>query len=73
MRVSRRWIEWAHGRVVERAAVEATVPSSLRLMEIAESPGRGAIEITDRSLLTEPLSVAECYGSGSVTVEMGPW
>ena len=73
MRVSRRWIEWAHGPVVEREDAEATVPSSVRLLTLAASAGRGALDITDPSLLGELLSVAECYGPGSVTDEMGPW
>jgi hypothetical protein len=73
MKVSRRWIEWAHGPVVEREDAETLVPSSLRLLELAEAPGRGRLEITEPDLLHELLSVAECYGSGSVTEEMGPW
>jgi hypothetical protein len=73
MRVSRRWIEWAHGPVVEREDAEELVPASLRLMELASAPGRGAVEVEDPSLLRELLSVAECYGPGSVTDEMGPW
>lgn len=73
MKVSRRWIEWAHGPVVEREDAETLVPSSLRLLELVEAPGRGRIEITDASLLEELLSVAELYGTGSVTDEMGPW
>jgi hypothetical protein len=73
MRVSRRWIEWAHGPVVEREDAESIVPSSLRLLERAAERRRGSFEITEPSLLRELLSVAECYGTGSVTDEMGPW
>jgi hypothetical protein len=59
--------------VVEREDAERLVPSSMRLLALAAEPGRGRIEITELELLHELLSVADCYGSGSVTDEMGPW
>ena len=72
MRVSRRWILWAHGPCADSGAEK--FPTSTRLVELAEAPpGKGSIEITDPGLLRELLDVAELYGRGSATEDMGPW
>lgn len=71
MKVSRRWIEWAH--VAESESGPERYPESCKLMELAESRGRGAVEVNDAALLRELLAVAECYGPGSATDDMGPW
>jgi hypothetical protein len=68
MKVSRKWIQWAH-----EPPAESGVGLSERLCQLAEAPGRGRIEITDPALLAELLDVAECYGSDSATEDMGPW
>jgi hypothetical protein len=70
MRVSRKWIEWAH---VAEAEMAEKYPASAALMELAVGPGKGSVEVTDPALLRELLAVAECYGPGSATDEMGPW
>ena len=68
MKVSRKWIQWAH-----EPPAESGVELSERLCQLAKAPGRGRIEITDPALLAELLDVAECYGSNSATDDMGPW
>lgn len=68
MKVSRRWIEWAH-----TPPAESGVEPSITLCELADAPGRGRIEITDPALLAELLDVAELYGPNSATEDMGPW
>lgn len=68
MKVSRRWIDWAH-----TPPAQSGVEPSITLCELAFAPGRGRIEITDPELLAELLAVAECYGSDSATDDMGPW
>lgn len=71
MKVSRKWIIWAHEPVAESGGEE-----SLRLCELAEAPGKASIEITDPNLLKELVSVAECYRNpraGDSLFEMGPW
>jgi hypothetical protein len=70
MKVSRRWIEWAH-----EPPAESGVEASARLCELAEAPGTGNIEVTDPALLKELVSVAECYRSptsGDALYDMGP-
>jgi hypothetical protein len=71
MKVSRKWIEWAH-----TPPAESSVEASVRPCELAESPGTGRVEITDTVLLEELVSVAACYRnptSGDALFEMGPW
>lgn len=71
MKVSRKWIEWAH-----TPPSEDGIEPSAKLCEMAEAPGTGAIEVSDEELLKELVSVAECYGSprsGDTLYEMGPW
>lgn len=71
MKVSRKWIVWAH-----TPPAEDGVEPSVKLCELAEAPGTGSIEITDADLLKELVSVAECYGTprdGDTLYEMGPW
>ncbi len=71
MKVSRKWITWAH-----EPAAESGVAASEALCKLAEGPGSGAIEITDRELIAELVSVAECYRNptlGDALFDMGPW
>jgi len=68
MKVSRRWIEWAH-----EPPAESGNEASEMLCRMAASPGQGRIEVTDRRLLGELLSVAACYGPRTATAEMGSW
>lgn len=71
MKVSRRWIEWAH-----EPAAESGVEASAKLCELADEPGTGSIEVSDPVLITELVSVAECYRNpspGDSLYEMGPW
>lgn len=71
MKVSRKWVEWAH-----TPPAESGNEASARLCELAEQKGRGAIEVTDPALIEELVSVAECYRkpvSGDALFDMGPW
>ena len=71
MKVSRRWIAWAH-----TPPAESSVEASVELCVLADGPGQGSVEITDPELLTELVSVAECYrnpSSGDSLYDMGPW
>jgi len=71
MKVSRKWIEWAH-----EPAAESGVEASERLCILAKGPGTGSVEIIDPGLIAELVSVAECYRSpapGDALYEMGPW
>lgn len=71
MRVSRKWIEWAHV-----PPAESGVEASLRLCELADAPGRGAVEVTDLDLVRELVDVAETYcrpARGDALWDMGPW
>lgn len=71
MKVSRKWIEWAH-----RPPAESGVEASLALCELTEAPGIGSIEVTAPELLNERVSVAECYRNptaGDSLYDMGPW
>ena len=71
MKVSRKWILWAH-----TPPAESDVAESVRLCDMAEQSGRGAIEITDPALVAELISVAECYRNpkaGDALFDMGPW
>lgn len=71
MKVSRRWIEWAH-----TPPAEDGVEPSVKLCELAEQPGTGSVEVNDQALIAELVSVAECYGRptiGDSLYDMGPW
>lgn len=71
MKVSRRWIEWAHGPGAEDGQELAT-----RLVGLADGPGRGSVEIRDMVLIAEVVSVAELYRNpapGDALYDMGPW
>lgn len=68
MKVSRKWIDFAH-----IPPAESGIKSSVRLCELADAPGRGSITVTDPALLAELLDVAELYGPNSATDDMGPW
>lgn len=68
MRVSRKWIEYAHG-----PGAESGQPLAKRLVALATIPGRGSVEITDKDLIAEVVDVAECYTRDSDVQDMGPW
>ena len=72
MRVSRKWIEWAH-----TPPAESGVEASEKLCELADDGTRNAfVEVTDPALVKEIVSVAECYQrpvAGDSLYEMGPW
>lgn len=72
MRVSRKWIVWAH-----EPPAESGGEASLALCELAEGPGgTGSVEVNDPALIAELVSVAECYRSprsGDTLYEMGLW
>ena len=71
MKVSRRWIEWAHG-----PGAEDGQPLAMSLCDLAGAPGAGSIEVADPVLITEPVDVAELYVSpcrGDALHDMGPW
>ena len=71
MKVSRRWIEWAHGPGVEDGQLLA-----MSLFELASAPGAGSISVTDPALIAELVDVAELYVNpcrGDALHDMGPW
>lgn len=71
MKVSRKWIDWAHV-----PPAESGVEASVALCDLADGPGTGSVEVNDQALIVELVSVAECYRkprSGDALFEMGPW
>lgn len=71
MKVSRRWIEWAHG-----PGAEDGQPLAMRLCDLAGAPGAGAIEVADPALIAELVDVAGLYVNpcrGDALHDMGPW
>lgn len=71
MKVSRKWIEFAH-----EPGAESDQPLAQRLMDIVEQPGKGAVEITDTELIAELVDVAELYANsqyGDAVYDMGLW
>jgi hypothetical protein len=71
MKVSRRWIEWAHG-----PGAEDGQPLAMSLCDLASAPGMGAIEVADPALIAELVDVAGLYVSpcrGDALHGMGPW
>lgn len=72
MRVSRKWLHWAHG-----PGAEEYQELALKLIGLADTPGRNrAIEINDPALVAEIVDVAELYQAtrpGDALYDMGPW
>lgn len=71
MKVSRKWLLWAH-----TPGAESDQPLAYRLCELAEAPGRGSVEVTEPELIAEIVDVAECYRNpspGDALYDMGPW
>ena len=71
MKVSRKWIDWAHG-----PGAEDGQPLAMTLCDLASSPGTSAIRITDPALIAEVVDVAELYRNactGDALYDMGPW
>lgn len=71
MKVSCKWIEWAH-----QPPAESGVEQSVRLCELAEGTKARSVDVTQADLLRELVSVAECYRRptrGDGLYEMGPW
>ena len=53
MKVSRRWIEWAHG-----PGTEDGQPLATSLCDLASAPGVGSISVTNLTLISELVDVA---------------
>ena len=71
MKVSRRWIEWAHGPGAEDAQ-----PLAMTLCDLASAPGTGSVSVTDPALIAELVDGAELYVNprrGDALHDMGPW
>ena len=71
MKVSRRWIDWAHG-----PGAEDGQPLAMSLCELAGAPGAGSISVTDPALIAELVDVAGLYVNpcrGDALHDMGPW
>lgn len=71
LKVSRKWIDFAH-----EPGAESGQPLAIKLMEIAEKPGKGSVEITDPELIAEIVDVAELYVDstpGDAVYDMGIW
>lgn len=72
MKVSRRWIQWAHGPGAEDG--QSLACELVQLAQSARRPIR--LTITEPHLIAELISVAELYcpaGRHDVLREMGPW
>ena len=70
MKVSRRWIEWAHG-----PGAEDGQPLAMSLCDLASAPGAGSIEVADVALIAELVDVAGLYVNpcrGRCTAGHGP-
>ncbi len=71
MKVSSKWIDWAHG-----PGAEDGQPLAMRLCELADAQQKGSVPIDDAALIAELVSVAELYRnptSGDSLYDMGPW
>ena len=71
MKVSRRWIQWAHG-----PGAEDGQPLATSLCDLASAPGAGSIEVADPALIAELVDVAGLYVNpcrGDALHDMGPW
>jgi hypothetical protein len=71
MKVSRRWIEWAHG-----PGAEDGQPLATSLCDLASAPGVGSIEVAAPALIAELVDVAGLYVNpcrGDALHAMGPW
>lgn len=71
MRISRKWIDWAHGPGAEDGQDLAS-----RLVDIANMADGAMLELEDPVLIAEVVSVAELYARptrGDALYEMGPW
>ena len=71
MKVSRRWIEWAHG-----PGAEDGQPLATSLCELASAPGSGSILVGDPALIAELVDMAELYVNpcrGDALHDRGPW
>jgi len=71
MRVSKRWIEWAHGPGADDGQELAG-----RLVTLAESTKDTAVTLTDAVLVAEVVDVAGLYHPpcrGDALYDMGPW
>ena len=71
MKVSRRWIEWAHG-----PGAEDGQPLAMSLCDLASAPGVGSIEVAEPALIAELVDVAGLYVNpcrGDALHDMGPW
>ncbi len=71
MKVSRRWIEWAHG-----PGAEDGQPLAMSLCYLASTAGVGSIEVASPALIAELVNVAGlCVQPcrGDALHAMGPW
>ena len=71
MKVSRRWIEWAHG-----PGAQDGQPLAMSLWDLASAPGAGSIEVADPALIAELVDVAGLYVNPcrcDALHDMGPW
>lgn len=71
MKLSCKWIHWAHGPGSEDGQELAT-----QLVELAKKASGSTIEVDDPQLIAEVVSVAELYARparGDSLFDMGPW
>lgn len=71
MKISCKWIEWAHG-----PGAEDGQPLATRLIDLADHAGGSTLEVVEDELIAEVVSVAELYARparGDALYEMGPW
>ena len=68
MKVSRRWIEWAHG-----PGAEDGQPLAMSLCDLASAPGAGSIEVADPALIVELVDVAGLTSIRVVAMHCMTW
>jgi len=71
MKVSMRWIEWAHG-----PGAKDGQPLAASLCDLASAPGVGSISVTDLALIAELVDVVGLYVNprrGDALHDRGPW
>lgn len=71
MKVSTKWIAWAHG-----PGSEDGQPLAIKLCELADAAGHRALELVDAELIQEVVSVAELYRRpawGDALYDRGLW
>ena len=68
MKVSRKWIDWAHGPGAEDGQSLA-----MTLCDLASSPGTGAVCVTDPALIAELVESLSCTATRAWAMRSMTW